>query len=165
MWTILKYEKKKFQFLKEDLTKKLDKNFIFYNPKIKIQKFKNNKLINSEMEVLGNYIFCFHKNFQKTENFNHLQFCRGLKYFLNGHKQSQIEIENFIKKCKTLEDRNGYISHTLFELNLNSKYKFASGPFVEKIFQIIDLQKNKINILMGNIKTTVRTQEFIFKPI
>ena len=74
-------------------------------------------------------------------------------------------IENFIKKCKTLEDQNGYISHTLFELNLNSKYKFASGPFVEKIFQIIDLQKNKINILMGNIKTTVRTQEFIFKPI
>ena len=165
MWTILKYEKKKFQFLKEDLTKKLDKNFVFYNPKIKIQKFKNNKLINSEIEVLGNYIFCFHKNFQKIENFNYLQFCRGLKYFLNGHKQSQSEIENFIKKCKTLEDQNGYISHTLFELNLKSKYKFASGPFVEKIFQIIDLQKNKINILMGNIKTTVKTQEFLFKPI
>ena len=39
------------------------------------------------------------------------------------------------------------------------------GPFTEKIFQIINLQKNKIRILMGNIKTTINNKDFLFSPI
>jgi hypothetical protein len=50
-------------------------------------------------------------------------------------------------------------------LHINSQYKFASGPFVEEIFEIINLQKNRINILMGNIKTTIKKQEFLFNPL
>ena len=45
MWTIIKFDKKKLDFLKEDFTKKLGKDFIIYNPKLFIQKYKNNKLI------------------------------------------------------------------------------------------------------------------------
>ena len=37
MWTIIKFEKKKLELLKEDLRKKLGKDFIIYIPKIKIQ--------------------------------------------------------------------------------------------------------------------------------
>lgn len=165
MWTVLKFDKKKLSLLKEDLTKKLGKDFILYNPKIKIQKFKKNKLTDIEFNILGNYIFCFHKNFNKENIFNNLQFCRGLKYFLNGQHESQLEIKEFIKKCKSLEDKRGYISKTLFELIINSSYEFSSGPFAEKIFKIINLQKNKIDILMGNIKTTINKQKFLFKPV
>ena len=88
MWTIIKLDKKKINFLKEDLKKKMGRSSIFYRPKIRIQKFKKNKLINKEFDILGNYIFCFNENFEKDETLNNLKFCRGLKYFLNGFKQS-----------------------------------------------------------------------------
>ena len=165
MWTIIKLDKKKINFLKEDLKKKMGRSSIFYSPKIRIQKFKKNKLINKEFDILGNYIFCFNKNFGKDEIFNDLRFCRGLKYFLNGFKQSQNEIKNFIENCKSLEDKNGFLSNYFFKIEVNSNYKFTSGPFTDKIFKIISLQKNKIDILMGNIKTTINKKKLLFNPI
>ena len=165
MWTVLQFDKKKFHFLKRDLTQKLGKGLILYNPKIKIQKYKKNKLKDIEFNILGNYIFCFHKNFNKENIFYNLKFCRGLKYFLNGCIESQLEIKKFVEKCKSLEDNEGYISKTLFQLNVNGSYEFSSGPFAKKIFKIINLQKNKIDILMGNVKTTINKQNFLFTPV
>ena len=34
----------------------------------------------------------------------------------------------------------------------------------QTIFQIINLQRNRIKILMGNIKTTIKKKEFLFTP-
>ena len=165
MWTILKFDKKKLPFLKKDFKKKLGKDFVFYRPKLFIQKYKNNKLINMEFSLLGDYILCFHKDFKNPNTINKLKFTRGLKYFLNGYIKSQIEIDNFVKKCKSLENENGYLSQNFYDLQINSKYKFSTGPFVEKIFEIINFQKNKIEILVGNIKTTIKRQEFLFNPV
>ena len=53
----------------------------------------------------------------------------------------------------------------LYPLDLNKDYQFTSGPFVEKIFKIINLQKNKIDIYIGNLKTTIKNKEFLFKTI
>ena len=39
MWTIIKYDKKKLSFLKNDFSSKLGKDFIFYNPRLKIEKY------------------------------------------------------------------------------------------------------------------------------
>ena len=61
--------------------------------------------------------------------------------------------------CKSSE-KDGYLSYNFYKLNLNGKYKFTTGPFVEKIFQIINMQKNKIDILMGNLKTTIKKKSF-----
>jgi len=165
MWTIVKFDKKKLDFLKEDFTKKLGKDFIIYNPKLSIQKYKNNKLINKEFNILGDYLLCFHKDFKNSATINALKFSRGLKYFLNGFIQSQNEIEKFVNRCKNSENKGGYLSQTFYQMHINSKYKFASGPFAEKIFEIINLQKNRIDILMGNIKTTIKKQEFLFNPV
>jgi len=165
MWTIIKFDKKKLDFLKKDFTKKLGKDFIIYNPKLFIQKYKNNKLINKEFNLLGGYLLCFHKDFKNPATINKLKFCRGLKYFLTGFIQSQNEIKKFVNRCKNSENKRGYLSQAFYQLHINSKYKFASGPFVEKIFEIINLQKNKIDILMGNIKTTIKKQEFLFNPL
>ena len=113
---------------------------------------------------MGNYLFCFHKSFENQQTINKLKFVKGLKYFLGGFIQSQDEIKKFIKKCKDFENKEGYLSENFFELYINSRYKFSSGPFVEMIFKIIDLQKNKINILLGNMKTTIKKNEFLFTP-
>ena len=40
-----------------------------------------------------------------------------------------------------------------------------AGVFSETIFKIISLQKNKINILIGGIKTTISKKKFLAAPI
>ena len=73
-----------------------------------------------------------------------------------------LKLKKFISQCKKLENQKGYLSQNIFDLKINSNYKFSSGPFCEMIFKIIDLQKDRIDILMGNIKTTIKKQEFLF---
>ncbi len=165
MWAILKFDKKNLSLLKEDLKNKLDKNLKFYSPKIRIQKFKNNKLVSKELNLMGDYLFCYHESLKCKNKINTLKFTRGLKYFLNGFKDTQKDIELFIENCKNSENDEGFLSKEFFEIELNKKYKFSSGPFTEKIFQIINLQKNKIKILMGDLKTTIRRKDYLFSPL
>ena len=165
MWAVIKFDKKNIYLLKEDFYEKIGKDCIIYRPKILIQKYKNNKLINKEFDILGDYLFCFHKDLGKKSTINQLKFSKGLKYFLDGFVEFQLDVKNFIEKCKNLEDSKGYISQNLFEININSNYKFSTGPFAEKIFKIINFQKNKINILTGNLKTTINKNEFLFNPV
>ncbi len=165
MWTIIKVDKKKINFFKEDLTKKIGSKFKIYNPKLITQKYKNNKLINKEFNLLGDYLFCYHEDFSNKFTINNLQFVKGLKYILNGFTQSQNEIINFINRCKDSEDKNGYLSSDFYSLENNMNYKFSSGPFANTIFKIINLQKNKIDILMGNIKTTINRKRYLISPV
>ena len=164
MWTVIKFEKKKINFLKQELINKLGHEVVIYCPKILIQKFKKDKLEKREFNLLGDYIFCYHKQFSKISFLKQLNFLRGVKYFLDGFHSSQNEINTFIKRCKSLENSEGYISQGLYQAQINKCYKFSSGPFADKIFKIIQLQKNKIDILMGNIKTTINKNEFLFNP-
>ena len=59
MWAILKIDKKKFNILKNEFSKKLGKKVIFYQPKLKIEKYKKNKPENIEIDILGDYVFCY----------------------------------------------------------------------------------------------------------
>ncbi len=164
MWTIIKIDKKRISSLKEDLKNKLGTDYTIYSPKLLVQKYKNNKLINKEFDLLGDYLFCFHKDFQNPITLNRLKFTRGLKYFLGGFKKSQQEIETFVEKCKGSEGKEGYLCNNFYQLKINSNYKFVTGPFTEKIFKIINLQKNKIDIFMGNVKISIKKKEFLFNP-
>tara|TARA_B100001248_G_C27338462_1_gene435021 strand:- start:289 stop:786 length:498 start_codon:yes stop_codon:yes gene_type:complete len=165
MWTVLKFDKKKLNLLKQDFLKNLGQDCEFYIPKLILQKYSKNKLIQKEFNLLGDYLFCFHKNLDKINTQNQLKFCRGLKYFLNGYNESQNEIDKFIKRCKKMEDNTGYLSANFFKLEFNRDYKFTSGPFVEKIFKIVSLQKKTIDILMGNLKTKIDRRKFLFNPL
>ncbi len=165
MWAVLKFNDKNLSLLREDLSNKLGKDFKIYIPKLRIQRYKNNKLITKEINLLGDYLFCFHKNLEDHKILNSLKFIRGLRYFLEGFTGSQNDIRNFIAKCKESESKEGYLSRNFFDLDINKKYRFSSGPFANKIFQIIDLQKNRIKILMGNIKTTIKNKDSLFTPI
>ena len=165
MWTIIKFEKKSLNFLKSDLKNKLGTSCEFYIPKLLYKRFSKKKLITKEFNLLGDYLFCFHEKFNDSKYIKTINYARGLKYVLDGFSQSQQEIIDFINKCKISEDTSGYISEQFYDLKINSYYKFYSGPFTSSIFKIIQLQKNKIKILMGNLKTTVNKKEFLFQPI
>ena len=165
MWTIIKFEKKKLSSLKSDLEKKLGKNCKYYIPKLLFKRYIKNKWAKKEFNLLGDYLFCFNEKFNDSKVIKTINYARGLKYVLQGFNQSQNEIEEFIEKCKTSEDSEGYISEQFYDLKINSNYKFFSGPFTNSIFKIIQLQKNKIKILMGNFKTTINKKDFLFQPI
>ena len=166
MWIIIKFDKKKFNFFKKELKNKLSHHTL-YAPKLLINKYKNNKLIKKEYNILGDYVFCYDKTLKNKEILGQLKFVKGLKYILGGFLSlsEQKEIEEFIKKCKKFENPEGYITQNLFQPQEDLKYKFTSGPFVDKIFQIIKVQQNKIKILMGDIKATIKKREFLFNPL
>ena len=93
MWTVVKFDKKNLALLKEDLSEKLGKDIKIYIPKLRIQKYKNNKLINKEFNLLGDYLFCFHKNLEYKKTIKSLRFTMGHKYFLEGFTETQKDIE------------------------------------------------------------------------
>ncbi len=165
MWTVLKIDKKNFSFLKKDFEKKLGKDIKFYSPRIFIEKFKNNKRYSKSFDLLGDYIFCFNKKFIKYENTKLLKYSRGLKYFLNGSETSQTEIENFVEICKKAENDKGIISNNLFDLQINKKYKFLNGPFVNQIFKLIEIQKNRFCFSFGNFKSYIDNKNILIRPI
>ena len=116
MWTILKINRKKLSLLRFDLTKKLGRDYELYNPKILIQKYKNNKLINKSVNLLDDYLFCYHESFKNIGIVNSIKFVKGLKYFLNGFSESQEDIKKFIQECKDSENQDGFISRNFFDL-------------------------------------------------
>ena len=165
MWTILKFEKKNLSFLKKDLEKKLGSNCKIYKPKLIYKRYKNNKLVKKEFNFLGDYLFCFNEKFSDDKYIKIINYVKGIKYVLEGFKQSQKEISEFINKCHTAEDSDGYITEQFYDLRMNTNYKFYSGPFTNSIFKIIQLQKNKIGIMMGDLKTTINKKKYLFQPV
>tara|TARA_B100001059_G_C17804915_1_gene568523 strand:+ start:713 stop:1204 length:492 start_codon:yes stop_codon:yes gene_type:complete len=163
MWTVIKIKSNSHVIVKEELKKKLNKEIQVYIPKILVQINNKKKLINKSISLLGDYIFCFHEDFENNKIIDHLKFTKGVKYFLNGHSESQEEIQIFIDKCKKLENDKGFISKSLFDLNLKSFYQFKSGLLANKIFQLIEIQKNKIKVLVNGIKF-IENKKFLINP-
>tara|TARA_B100001248_G_C27382524_1_gene457808 strand:- start:861 stop:1358 length:498 start_codon:yes stop_codon:yes gene_type:complete len=162
MWAIMKIDLNKTNLMIEDLKKKLGKDFKFYSPKVNIQILRNNRLVNRSIPLLGNYIFCFHQNFKSSKMTDKLKFVKGLKSFIYGYHLYQKEIELFIDSCKSLENKNGFISKSFLDLNLNKLYKFKSGILTDKIFELVEFQKNKIKILINGLKIQTNNNHLIF---
>lgn len=165
MWTVIKIDKKYLKLLKQELKKKLGSDVIFYNPKFLINKFIKNRLINKEIDLLNGYVFCFHSKFINLNEIKKLRFIKGLKYFLNGYLKCQLEINFFINKCKENEDSKGFLKKNFLDLKINEMYKFTTGPFSNSIFKLIEFNKNKIKILLGNFETTLNKNSNLFYPV
>jgi hypothetical protein len=164
MWVVIRYESKDFRFFINNIKKNIKEEFVFYNPKIKLEKFYKNKIISKEINLINGYIFCYNKNFKDRNYLNSLTFIKGLKYILSGFQNSQNEIKDFINRCKNSENDKGYLSANFFDIELNKKYKFSSGPFLNHIFKVMEIHKNKFKIAMGNKITTVK-RDYLFNSL
>lgn len=165
MWVIIKFDKKKLNIFSNEVKKKIGNNIEIYLPKIKIERFKKNRLVKKDYNLLGDYLFCFNRKFSENFFLKQLNYIRGVKYFLEGFKNSQDEINYFITKCKEYENKDGYILDPIYKLETEKYYKFSSGPFTQKIFKILSIQKEKIKILIGNSRTVIKKKNYSIIPV
>ena len=162
MWAILKVDLKKKILMERDLKKKLGTDLVFYSPKLNIKILKKNKIVSKCIPLLGDYVFYFHKKFSNSQIVTNLKFVKGLKLFIYGHEFYQKEIESFIMRCKSLENKKGFISQSFLKLNLNKFYKFKSGILANRIFELVEFQKNKIKVLVNGLKIKTSQNNLIF---
>ena len=166
MWAVAKVKIKNLNTFKKDLTEKIGTDIKFYNPKIEYHKYYGNKVKRFERFILANYIFCYHDKFKKSNAINEVRFLKGLEYFLEGYNQNQNEIVKFIEYCRTFENSKGYLTPNFFKFVIIKKAKFVSGPFSNMMFEIIEKQKNKLKILVGNMIMTISNKtNYLYRPI
>ena len=165
MWVILKSKKNKINFLKQELNNKFKKSCEIYSPKMLIENFKNKKIVKKEVNIMGDYVFCFHSGFKNQTILNQLKYIKGVNYCLDGCQLAQEEIEYFINKFKSCEDEKGFINRNFLNTQINKYYKFLNGPFTQKIFKIIEIHRDKLRILVGNIQTSINKRKFLFSPL
>ena len=166
MWVVAKIKKNEIETFKKNIINRSREDIQFYCPKIKYQQYLRKKIKKLEKLVLGNYIFCYHKNFNNSIFLNKLRFIKGLEYFLNGHYQNQNEMVEFIKYCKCSENSKGYLTQAFFKTITTKKAKFISGPFANMMFEIIRKQKNKLKIIVGNVVTTISdNSNYLYRPV
>lgn len=166
MWLVAKYKKGQLDFFKKNLTNIAGKQTLFFNPKIKKQVtfFKKVKFL--EKFILGCYIICFNEEFKEATNLKKIQNLKGLDYYLFGSKFNQKEIVNFINYCKKHEDKDGFITQNFFNIQNINKGRFLQGPFTNFIFDVIEIQKNKIKVLIaGNEISLSKKSNCLFQPI
>ena len=163
MWIIIKFKQNQFYTLKQEFKKKLEIEPNFFFPKLKLQKIKKNKLISYVSPLLGDYIFCFHPKFSNENILRNVNYLKGVKFLLNGFRNYQKDIPNFINRCRSSEDENGYIKQTFFNFVAIDKIKFLSGPFTNIIFKIMKRQKDSMKVSDGNVNISFSAERYLFE--
>ena len=166
MWTVVKVNIKNLNIFKKSISQKIGGDIKFYQPKFEYHKYFGNKIKKYEKFILENYIFCYHEKFKNYNYVNEVRFLKGLEYFLEGHMQNQNQILKFIEHCKLYENEKGCLTQSFFQTLPNKKARFSSGPFTNMAFEIIEKQKNKLKILVGNIVTTISDKNnYLYRSI
>lgn len=165
MWIIIKFKQNQFHTLKQEFKKKLEIEPNFFFPKLKFQKIKKNKLISYVSPLLGDYIFCYHPKFSNENILRNVNYLKGVKFLLNGFRNYQKDILNFIKRCGSSEDENGYIKQTFFNFVAIENIKFLSGPFTNVIFKIMKRQKDSMKVSNGNVNISFSIERYLFQAV
>lgn len=165
MWIVAKINSKEISIFKKNLIEKTGKKIEFYYPKILFKKFSGNKFSEKEKPVIEEYLFCYHPNFLIKNFLENFKYIKGLKYFLPNSIIDQKNIINFINHCKKNENEKGFLSPSFFKSILKDKGQFLSGPFKNLIFNIIEKKEKILRIQIGNINTTITSNNYLYKPV
>jgi|TARA_B100001093_G_scaffold513704_1_gene586162 hypothetical protein len=166
MWLVLKYNKSQSNLLLSELKNKIDGSINFYVPKIKIKKFKDNKLKIFEKEILDDYAFCYYEGFCNEAIIKKLKYLKGIKYLLGNCLLNQKEICSFINYCKINSNNEGFVKQSFFNFSFIKKGIFLSGPFTNMIFKVLENQKKKLKILVGSLTTTIeKDSNYLYRQL
>ena len=111
MWLVIKYKTNQINFLINNLKETIGELPEMCIPKIKSRNQNSKK--NSDLFLLEDYLICYHKKFSENSTLFQLKYLKGLKYYLDGFQNQQLEIQKFVKYCRNYE-KNGYISQEFF---------------------------------------------------
>tara|TARA_B100001248_G_C27399010_1_gene468265 strand:+ start:7252 stop:7719 length:468 start_codon:yes stop_codon:yes gene_type:complete len=146
MWIALHLSN--YQVFDKELKKKF-KDFEIYFPKIRVKEK------NSSKNLLGNYIFCYSDLFKHDVITNYkLKYMKGVKKILKSSCSNE-EIFNFVSFCKKYHDKDGFLANSFFKDKLISTGRIINGPFMNLIFDLVKKEKNKIRVLIGNMKLSI----------
>ena len=163
MWLVIKYKTNQINFLINNLKETIGELPEMCIPKIKSRNQNSKK--NSDLFLLEDYLICYHKKFSENSTLFQLKYLKGLKYYLDGFQNQQLEIQKFVKYCRNYE-KNGYISQEFFNNTNFERGKFISGPFANLVFNILERNKKKLKVLVGNFKTTINlNKDCLYLPI
>ena len=166
MWIIAKYKLNELNILKNKLKEILGNEPEYFIPKIKYNKIVKKKFKTIQKPILEDYLICFHERFNNSNLLNTLRYIKGINCLLDGFKNNQKEIVTFISRCKSFEDKNGFIKQDFFSYKSFIKGKFVSGPFTNLVFDVLSKHSDKMEILIGKYKTTISEKsDFLYRPI
>ena len=166
MWIIIKYKTHEINILKKKISEILNDDPIYFLPQIKYNRIIKKKFKIFKKNILENYLICYHLKFIDNNILNLLKYSRGIDCVLDGFKNNQKEIKNFVNKCKIFEDKDGFIRHDFFKKENFSKGMFISGPFTNFVFDILSEQSDKIEILLGKYRTIISKEtRYLYRPI
>ena len=156
MWLIFKIKNiKNFLEIKKNLFKLIKVKPTFYWPKICTHIKKGEKVFQKNHYILGNYILVHDTSFNDQSILNKVKYLKGVEYIVKGFKFNQLEIAEFVKRCKNNEDEQGYLSQNFFNIKIGKELKFSSGPFMNFISELIKEQKNKLQVLVGKYTISI----------
>ena len=69
---------------------------------------------------------------------------KGLNIFLVDISSRKMKLMNLWQNVKKMRDSDGYLSQSFFDIKKDTFYRFSSGPFTQKMFKVIDIQKTKL---------------------
>lgn len=165
MWIVIKIKKhSEINFIKSSLTQLLGNHSTYCIPKIKSNKQTNSKSVSKDLYILGKYILIYNKKFSENNVLSKLNFIRGVDCLILGFKACQKNINEFVKKCEKNKDKLGYLSSDFFSLSEGKNIKFNKGPFINFVSEVIEVQRNKLKLLVGNISIYLDKKENCLLP-
>ena len=162
MWIVVKYKIKELETIKRSFYKILGADTEFYIPKVRFEKYQNNKLKICEKNILTHYLLCKHEKFEEKSILSILKNSKGLVKLLDGFENCQKELKNFINHCKKHENSLGFLNQTFFNFIKTTKARFVSGPFTQMFFDVIEDNENMTRVLINKFNITINKKQSLY---
>ncbi len=165
MWIVLKIKKySELNIIRKSLTDLFGSSPKLCNPKVKTISVNSKINTNKDTFLLERYILIYHNKLSNQFYLNKISYMRGIDYCLHGFKGCQNEIYKFAQKCEKNQDTSGYVNSDFFNLSEGMNIKFSKGPFVNFVSKIVEIQKKKLKMLVGNYSIYLEKKENCLSP-
>ena len=160
MWVVLKIKKySELDIIRKSLTDLFGSSPKLCNPKVKTKNISSKKNTIRDTFLLEKYILIHHNKLSNQFYLNKIRYIRGIDYCLQGFKSCQNEIYKFVQKCEKNQDTSGYVNSDFFNLSEGMDIRFSKGPFVNFVSKIVEIQKKKLKMLVGNYSIYLEKKE------
>ncbi len=160
MWVVLKIKKySELNIIRKSLTDLLGSSPKLCNPKVKTKSISGKKNTNRDTFLLEKYVLIYHNKLSNQLYLNKISYMRGIDYCLQGFKSCQNEIYKFVQRCEKYQDNLGYVNSDFFNLSEGMDIRFSKGPFVNFVSKIVEIQKKKLKMLVGNYSIYLEKKE------